>query len=161
MLAAHRAVVDVDVDTGLMKVVQVATAQDVGKAINPLGVIGQIEGGIAQGVGLAVMEELLLKDGRVRNANFTDYLIPTTLDMPPVVADVIEHPHPDGPYGAKGVGEAPTISSTAAVVAAIRAATGRALNRVPVRPDDVVFGAPARSGWRISPGDDPRRAVRA
>ncbi len=161
MVAAHRAVVDVDVDTGLVKVVQVATAQDVGKAINPLGVIGQIEGGIAQGVGLAVMEELLLKDGRVRNANFTDYLIPTTLDMPPVVADVIEHPHPDGPYGAKGVGEAPTISSTAAVVAAIRAATGRALNRVPVRPDDVVFGAPARSGWRISPGDDPRRAARA
>ena len=161
MLAAHRAVVDVDVDTGMVKVVQVATAQDVGKAINPLGVIGQIEGGIAQGVGLALMEELVLKDGRIRNASFTDYLIPTTLDMPPVVADVIEHAHPDGPYGAKGVGEAPTISSTAAVVAALRAATGRALNRVPVRPDDIVFGAPARSGWRIAPGDDPRHAVRA
>ena len=160
MFAAHRAVVDVDVETGLVKVVQVATAQDVGKAINPLGVIGQIEGGIAQGVGLAVMEELIVEKGRIRNASFTDYLIPTILDMPPVIADVIEHPHPDGPYGAKGVGEAPTISSTAAVVAAIRAATNRDLERVPVRPDDIVFGTSSRSGWRIAPGDDPRRAVR-
>ena len=161
LFAAHRAVVDVDVDTGLVKVVQVATAQDVGKAINPVSVVGQIEGGIAQGLGLAVMEEVLLRDGLVRNASFTDYLLPTTLDMPPVVTVLIEHPHPDAPYGAKGVGEPPTISSTPAIVAAIRAATGRELNRVPVRPDDIVFGAPYRSGWRITPGDDPRRAVRA
>ena len=144
-----------------MKVVQVATAQDVGKAINPVAVVGQIEGGIAQGLGLAVMEEVQLRDGHVRNASFTDYLLPTTLDMPPVVAVLIEHPHPDAPYGAKGVGEPPTISSTPAIVAAIRAATGRELNRVPVSPDDIVFGAPYRSGWRIAPGDDPRRAVRA
>src|SRR5438132_4420657 len=161
LFAAHRAVVDVDVDTGLVKVVQVATAQDVGKAINPVAVVGQIEGGIAQGLGLAVMEEVQLRDGHVRNASFTDYLLPTTLDMPPVVAVLIEHPHPDAPYGAKGVGEPPTISSTPAIVAAIRAATGRELNRVPVSPDDIVFGAPYRSGWRIAPGDDPRRAVRA
>ena len=161
LFAAHRAVVDVDVDTGLVKVVQVATAQDVGKAINPVAVVGQIEGGIAQGLGLAVMEEIQLRDGQVRNASFTDYLLPTTLDMPPVVTDLIEHPHPDAPYGAKGVGEPPTISSTPAIVAAIRAATGRPLNRVPVRPDDIVFGEPFRSGWRIAPGDDPRRARRA
>jgi CO/xanthine dehydrogenase Mo-binding subunit len=161
LFAAHRAVVDVDVDTGLVKVVQIATAQDVGKAINPVAVVGQIEGGIAQGLGLAVMEEVVLRDGLVRNASFTDYLLPTTLDMPPVVTELIEHPHPDAPYGAKGVGEPPTISSTPAIVAAIRAATGKELNRVPVRPDDIVFGAPYRSGWRIAPGDDPRRAVRA
>jgi CO/xanthine dehydrogenase Mo-binding subunit len=161
LFAAHRAVVDVDVDTGLVKVVQVATAQDVGKAINPVAVVGQIEGGIAQGLGLAVMEEVQLRDGLVRNASFTDYLLPTTLDMPPVVTELIEHPHPDAPYGAKGVGEPPTISSTPAIVAAIRAASGRELNRVPVRPDDIVFGVPYRSGWRIAPGDDPRRAVRA
>jgi CO/xanthine dehydrogenase Mo-binding subunit len=160
LFAAHRAVVDVDVETGLVKVVQIATAQDVGKAINPLAVIGQIEGGIAQGLGLAVMEEVQLQDGRVRNASFTDYLLPTTLDMPPVVVDLIEHPHPDAPYGAKGVGEPPTISSTPAIVAAIRDATGRELNRVPVRPDDIVFGASYRSGWRILPGDDPRQAAR-
>jgi len=161
LFAAHRAVVDVDIETGLVKVVQVATAQDVGKAINPVAVVGQIEGGIAQGLGLAVMEEVQLRDGQVRNASFTDYLLPTTLDMPPVVSELIEHPHPDAPYGAKGVGEPPTISSTPAIVAAIRAATGRELNRVPVRPDDIVFDTPYRSGWRIVPGDDPRRAVRA
>jgi CO/xanthine dehydrogenase Mo-binding subunit len=160
LFAAHRAVVDVDVRTGLVKVVQVATAQDVGKAINPVAVIGQLEGGIAQGLGLAVMEEVQLKDGNVRNASFTDYLLPTMLDMPPVVCDLIEHPHPDAPYGAKGVGEPPTISSTPAIVAAIRAATGRELDRVPVRPDDIVFGDASRSGWRIIPGEDPRKARR-
>ena len=161
LFAAHRASVDVDLDTGLVKVVQVATAQDVGKAINPIAVVGQLEGGIAQGLGLAVMEEVILKDGAVKNASFTDYLLPTALDMPPVVADVIEHPHPDAPYGAKGVGEPPTISSTPAIVAAIRAATGRELNRVPVRPDDIVFGTVARSGWAIVAGMDPRLATRA
>ncbi len=160
LFAAHRATVDVDTGTGLLKVVQVATAQDVGKAINPSAVIGQIEGGIAQGLGLAVMEEVVLHEGEVRNASFTDYLLPTMLDMPPVLADVIEHPHPDAPYGAKGVGEPPTISSTPAIVAAIRAATGRELNRVPVRPDDIVFGTVARAGWRIVPGTSPLTAVR-
>ncbi|HEV2249411.1 MAG TPA: molybdopterin cofactor-binding domain-containing protein [Candidatus Limnocylindria bacterium] len=160
LFAAHRASVDVDPGTGLVKVVQVATAQDVGKAINPVAVIGQLEGGIAQGLGLAVMEEVILKDGAVKNASFTDYLLPTALDMPPVVTDVIEHPHPDAPYGAKGVGEPPTISSTPAIVAAIRAATGRELNRVPVRPDDIVFGTVARSGWAIVAGMDPRAATR-
>ncbi len=160
LFAAHRAVVDVDVDTGLVKVVQIATAQDVGKAINPLAVIGQLEGGIAQGLGLAVMEEVQLKDGAVRNASFTDYLLPTMLDMPPVLCDLIEFPHPDAPYGAKGVGEPPTISSTPAIVAAIRAATGRALERVPVRPDDIVFGASSHSGWRVVAGEDPRGAER-
>ena len=155
LFAAHRASVDVDLGTGLVKVVQVATAQDVGKAINPVAVIGQLEGGIAQGLGLAVMEEVVLEDGQVKNASFTDYLLPTFLDMPPVVADVIEHPHPDAPYGAKGVGEPPTISSTPAIVAAIRAATGRELNRVPVRPDDIVFGTVARSAWRAIPGAPP------
>ncbi|OLC51712.1 MAG: hypothetical protein AUH85_18550 [Chloroflexi bacterium 13_1_40CM_4_68_4] len=161
LFAAHRAVVDVDPETGLVKVVQIATAQDVGKAINPAAVIGQIEGGIAQGLGLAVMEEVQLRDGKVLNPSFTDYLLPTILDMPPVVADVIEHPHPDAPYGAKGVGEPPTISSTPAIVAAIREATGRTLNRVPVRPDDIVFGNVARSGWQVEPGADPRGARRA
>lgn len=134
---AHRAVVDVDPDLGLVKVVQVATAQDVGIALNPLSVIGQIEGGIAQGLGLAVMEELIITDGRLRNGSFTDYLLPTTLDMPPVVATLIEQPDPMAPLGAKGVGEPPTISSTPAIVAAIRDATGRDLTRVPVRPADI------------------------
>jgi xanthine dehydrogenase D subunit len=136
---AHRAVVDVDVELGLVKVVQIATAQDVGRALNPLSVLGQIEGGIAQGVGLAVMEEIIQVDGHVRNANFTDYLLPTMLDMPDVVVSLVEEPDPMAPLGAKGVGEPPCISSTPAVVAAIRDAIGKDLTRVPVRPADIAL----------------------
>jgi CO/xanthine dehydrogenase Mo-binding subunit len=136
--AAHRAVVDVDAELGLVRVVEIATAQDVGRAINPQAVEGQIEGGIAQGLGLALMEEIQVVDGRVRNASFTDYLIPTVLDMPPVELDVLELADPGAPYGLRGVGEPPTISSTPAIVAALRAATGAELPRVPVRPDDIV-----------------------
>ena len=139
---AHRAVVDVDPELGLVKVIQIATAQDVGNALNPLSVTGQIEGGIAQGLGLAVMEEIIQVDGVIRNANFTDYLLPTFLDMPPVVATLIEQPDPHAPLGAKGVGEPPCISSTPAIVAAIRDALRQAgvdapLDRVPVRPADI------------------------
>jgi CO/xanthine dehydrogenase Mo-binding subunit len=108
-------------------------------------VTGQIEGGIAQGVGLAVMEEIIVEEGRVRNPSFTDYLLPTPLDMPPVVQTWIEVPERGAPYGAKGVGEPPTISSTGAVVAAIRQATGLPLNRIPVRPDDIAL-SPTGSG---------------
>ncbi|HEX6422087.1 MAG TPA: xanthine dehydrogenase subunit D [Acidimicrobiales bacterium] len=138
VFAAHRAVVDVDPDLGLVRVVQVATGQDVGKVLHPVQVIGQIEGGIAQGVGLAVMEEIVLDRGLVRNPSFTDYLVPTAADAPEVLATCIEQPEPGAPFGAKGVGEPPTISSTPAVVAAIRDATGVDLTRVPVRPWDLV-----------------------
>ncbi|TMG14825.1 MAG: xanthine dehydrogenase subunit D [Chloroflexi bacterium] len=137
--AAHRAVVDVDSELGLLKVVELATAQDVGKAINPLAVQGQLEGGAAQGLGLAVMEEIQVKDGVIRNPSFTDYLLPTILDMPPVRMDILELGDPNSPYGLKGVGEPPTISSGPAIVAAIRAATGRELAHVPVRPHDITL----------------------
>jgi CO/xanthine dehydrogenase Mo-binding subunit len=136
--AAMKVVAEVDVELGLTRVVWIGTAQDVGKAMNPQAVFGQIEGGTAQGLGLALMEELLTRDGVITNASFTDYLIPTALDMPPVAADLVEEPEPDAPYGAKGVGEPPTVVSTAAIVAALRDATGRELTRVPVRPDDIV-----------------------
>ena len=138
--AAHRAVVDVDADLGLLRTVEVATTQDVGRILNPVQALGQIEGGIAQGVGLAVMEEMVLDGGRVRNASFTDYLIPTALDMCDVrVARLVEEPEPGAPFGAKGIGEPPTISSTPAVVAAVRRATGLPLNRVPIRPADIAL----------------------
>ena len=135
---AHRAVVDVDPELGLVKVIQIATAQDVGRALNPMSVIGQIEGGIAQGLGLAVMEEIIMSEGRVKNPSFTDYLLPTFLDMPDVIASLIEEPDPIAPLGAKGVGEPPTISSTPAIVAAIRDAIGKPIDRVPVRPTDII-----------------------
>ncbi len=138
--AAHRAVVDVDVDLGLVRVVDVTTAQDVGRVLNPVQLTGQIEGGTSQGVGFAVMEEIVLAGGLVKNPSFTDYIIPTALDSPPVrIAGLIEEHEPGSPLGAKGAGEPPSISSSAAVAAAIRDATRLELNRIPVRPQDIAL----------------------
>ena len=136
--SAHRAVVDVDVELGLVRVVELATAQEVGRAMNPQALEGQIEGGSAQGLGIALMEEIVVRDGEILNASFTDYLLPTTLDMPRVVMDVLEHADPVAPYGLKGVGEPPNITTPPAVVAAVRAASGVALARMPVRPEHIV-----------------------
>ncbi|MFE7466864.1 xanthine dehydrogenase family protein molybdopterin-binding subunit [Streptomyces sp. NPDC057499] len=135
--AAHRAVVEVDTELGLVKVVELACAQDVGKALNPLSVQGQIQGGTTQGLGVAVMEEIIVdpRTAKVRNPSFTDYLIPTILDTPTIPVDVLELADDHAPYGLRGVGEAPTLSSTPAVLAAIRNATGLELNRTPVRPE--------------------------
>jgi xanthine dehydrogenase D subunit len=136
-VAAQRAVVDVDPDLGLVRVVRIDTAQDVGRAINPQQVLGQVEGGIAQGLGMALTEEVVTEQGRIRNASFTDYLLPTILDVGDVEAVLIEEPSPWGPFGAKGMAELPTMGATPAILAAVRAATGCALTRTPVRPQDI------------------------
>ena len=136
-VAVHRAAVDVDPELGLIRVVQIDTVQDVGFMINPRSVVGQIEGGIMQGVGLAALEEIVIEEGVIKNPTFTDYLLPTFLDAPHIEVQVVEEPSAFGPFGAKGVGEPPTVSSTAAVVAAVRAATGLELNRTPVRPEHI------------------------
>ncbi|GAB3285528.1 xanthine dehydrogenase subunit D [Parasphingorhabdus pacifica] len=141
--SAHRAIVDVDVELGLVKVVRLDCVQDVGKAVNPDAVIGQIQGGSAQGLGLAVMEEVLVDGGGIRNPSFTDYLIPTILDMPPMEIEILERGDPNAPYGLRGVGEPPTISTTPAVVSAIRAATGEPLPHTPVAPEHIA-GSTAR-----------------
>ncbi|MFI2261152.1 xanthine dehydrogenase family protein molybdopterin-binding subunit [Streptomyces tubercidicus] len=135
--AAHRAVVEVDTELGLVKVIELACAQDVGKALNPLSVVGQIQGGTTQGLGVAVMEEIIVdpKTAKVKNPSFTDYLIPTILDTPTIPVDVLELADEHAPYGLRGIGEAPTLSSTPAVLAAIRDATGLELNKTPVRPE--------------------------
>ena len=141
--SAHRAVVDVDLELGLVRVAELATVQEVGRAMNPQALEGQIQGGTAQGLGLALLEEIQVKDGKVLNASFTDYLLPTILDMPPMQIEVLEHADPDAPYGLKGVGEPPHISTPPAVVAALRAASGRPLTRIPVRPEHIVGLEPA------------------
>ncbi|GLF97902.1 molybdopterin-dependent oxidoreductase [Streptomyces yaizuensis] len=140
--AAHRAVVEVDTELGLVKVVELACAQDVGKALNPLSVEGQIQGGTTQGLGIAVMEEIVVDPvtARVRNPSFTDYLIPTILDTPAIPVEMLELADDHAPYGLRGVGEAPTLSATPAVLAAIRSATGLPLDRVPVRPEHLTGG---------------------
>ncbi len=134
---AHRAVVDVDPELGLVKVVQIATAQDVGIALNPMSVIGQIEGGIAQGLGLAVMEEIILTDGLVRNASFTDYLLPTMLDMPPVVASDDRATRPDGTDGCQGGRRAAVHLVDTGDRRGHSRCDRRDLHRVPVRPSDI------------------------
>jgi CO/xanthine dehydrogenase Mo-binding subunit len=136
---AHRAVVDVDVELGLARVVELACAQDVGRAINPLALEGQLHGGSVQGLGLALTEELVAEDGVVTASDLGAYRIPTAMDAPPMPTVVLELPNPDAPYGLRGAGEMPSVSSTPAIVAALRAATGLALTRVPVRPQDLAL----------------------
>jgi CO/xanthine dehydrogenase Mo-binding subunit len=143
--AAERAVVEVDTELGIARVLHVAAAIDAGKVLNPPGFEGQIEGGTAQGLGFALMEELQAEQGVIRNPSFTDYLIPTFLDTPHVETYAVQEPDPGTPYGLKGIGEAPAIVSTAAVVAALRDATGRELNRAPVTPDDLTGLRPPRA----------------
>jgi xanthine dehydrogenase D subunit len=134
---AHRAVVDVDVELGVARVAELACAQDVGRAINPLAVEGQLEGGGMQGLGLALMEEMVVDGGVVLSRSLGEYRIPTIVDAPDMPSVVLELGNPDAPYGVTGVGELATITSTPAVMAALRDATGRELARVPARPEDL------------------------
>jgi CO/xanthine dehydrogenase Mo-binding subunit len=128
--AAQLAVVDVDVALGTVKVQRMVAAHDVGCAINPTLIEGQIMGGIAQGLGLALMEDYVAG----RTDNLHDYLIPTIGDMPEIKCILIEDPEPLGPYGAKGVGEPALVPTAPAILSAIRHATGARLTRVPVLP---------------------------
>jgi CO/xanthine dehydrogenase Mo-binding subunit len=129
--AAQIAVVEVDLDLGTTRVLRIVAAHDVGRAINPQLVVGQIHGGIAQGLGLALMEEFI--PGRTENLH--DYLIPTIGDIPPIETILIEDADPLGPYGAKGVGEPALIATAPAIFNAIAHATGIRLTRAPATPD--------------------------
>ncbi len=135
--SAHRAVVDVDVELGVARVAQLACAEDVGRAVNPLALEGQLEGAGVQGLGLALMEEMVVDEGVVTSRSLGEYRIPTIVDAPELPSLVLELGNPDAPHGVTGVGELATISSTPAVMAALRAATGRPLTRVPARPEDL------------------------
>jgi aldehyde oxidoreductase len=128
--AAQIAEVEVDTELATVKLLHIHAAHDVGRAIHPTLVEGQIHGGIAQGIGLALMEEYV--NGRTDNLH--DYLIPTAGDVPPITVHLIEDPEPLGPWGAKGVGEPALVATAPAILAAIRQATGVRLNEVPVTP---------------------------
>ena len=128
--AAQMAEVEVDTVLGTTKVVEIVAAHDVGRAVNPTLVEGQIHGGIAQGLGMALMEEFI--PGRTENLH--DYLIPTAGDMPAIKTYLIEDAEPNGPFGAKGVGEPALIATAPAILSAIRHATGARLTRLPVLP---------------------------
>ena len=131
---AQIAHIEVDIALGTVRVLRIVAAHDVGRAINPALVEGQIHGGIAQGIGLALMEEYI--PGRTDNLH--DYLIPTIGDVPPIDTILIEQPDPLGPYGAKGVGEPALIATAPAILNAIADATGARLTQIPATPDRVL-----------------------
>jgi len=129
--------VEVDTETGETRVLAVHSAHDAGKVINPTTGEGQIEGGVVQGLGYALVEEHALKDGRILNDQFSTYIIPTPLDVPDIHAILVERPWAWGPYGAKGLGETPIIAVAPAVTAAICHAVGVRLDEIPATPERV------------------------
>ena len=148
--STHMAEVLVDVETGEVDVTDYVAAFDVGKAINPKALEGQIEGGVAMGLGYALMEEVVMADGMPQNLNLQDYLIPTTLDIPDIKPIVLEVENKLGPYGAKGIGEMPNIPATPAILNAITDACGGRVRSLPADPERVFMamreagGAPER-----------------
>jgi CO/xanthine dehydrogenase Mo-binding subunit len=143
--AAQVACVEVDLGLGTVKVRRIVAAHDVGRAINPALVEGQIHGGIAQGLGLALMEEFI--PGRTENLH--DYLIPTFGDMPEIEILLIEDREPLGPYGAKGIGEPALIPTAPAILGAIRHATGVMIRKVPALPHRI-YEALAAAGKAVA-----------
>jgi len=130
---AHMAEIEVDTELGTVRVLKVTAAHDVGRAINPTLIEGQIEGGVAQGLGMALMEEFFPGKGE----NLHDYLIPSAGDIPPVESILIEDPSPIGPFGAKGIGEQAVIPTAPAILSALHDAVGIRLRRIPATPDRV------------------------
>ncbi len=137
VFGAHGVEVEVDVETGAVRVLRVVAAHDVGRAINPMQVEGQIEGGVLQGLGYALYEEVLLRDGAMANANFLDYRMPGPQDLPRIEPVIVETDDPSGPFGAKGIGEPPLVPVAAAVANAIADATGVRLRELPMTTERV------------------------
>lgn len=138
MFGAQAAEVEVDLRTGSLRVLKVAAAHNVGRAINPLNCVQQIEGGVVQGVSNALYEEIVRKDGRILNPNFHDYKIATAMDIPEVVPILVEEPDPQGPFGAKGIGEPAIIPTGVAVSNAFADATGIRSRHMLLKPETVL-----------------------
>ena len=143
--AAQAVEVEVDTYTGNVKVLDVHVAQDVGKVLNPLGLAGQIEGGVIMGMGYALTEELIVEKGRILNPSFHDYKLPTACDIPEIHFYPVETNDSAGPYGAKGVGEAPLIPTAAAIANAVSNAIGVKINNLPITPEKVLKAINIRS----------------
>jgi len=144
---AHLAEIEVDIELGTVKVLKITAAHDVGRAINPTLIEGQIEGGVAQGIGMALMEEFFPGKGE----NLHDYLIPSGGDIPPVESILIEDQSPIGPFGAKGIGEQAVIPTAPAVLNALHDAIGIRVRKIPATPDRVraaILSAGAAGGLR-------------
>jgi xanthine dehydrogenase molybdenum-binding subunit len=133
--AAQAAQVEVDLETGETSVLRVIAANDVGKVINPLGFLGQVEGGVMMGLGNAITEHFIVEKGRIFTDRLARYRMPGILHTPEIISIPVEHPAADGPYGAKGVGEISSIPTTPAITNAIYNACGVRIKRLPVDQD--------------------------
>ncbi|HHY93601.1 MAG TPA: xanthine dehydrogenase family protein molybdopterin-binding subunit, partial [Firmicutes bacterium] len=143
--------VAVDPSTGQVEVLRLVSCQDVGREINPRLLRGQVGGGVQMGLGYALMEELILEEGRIQTRNLSQYIVPTVLDVPELESLTVEVPDPTGPYGAKGVGEMTTLPTAPAILNAIRDATGVEMTELPARGERV---------WRTLQAQQARRAER-
>jgi CO/xanthine dehydrogenase Mo-binding subunit len=142
--STQMAEVEVDVKTGMVEVLKLVASFDIGKAINPLMVEGQIEGGVMMGLGYALMEEVIMTEGLIQNLNLQDYIIPTALDVPEIQPIIIEYPNIHGPFGAKGIGEMPNIPAAPAITNAIANATGGRIYDLPAHCERVYLAVQKR-----------------
>jgi xanthine dehydrogenase molybdenum-binding subunit len=136
--AAQAAEVEVNTNTGEVRVLRVIAANDVGKAINPLGLEGQMEGGVMMGLGNALTEEFIVEDGQVFTDRMARYRVPSIIFTPEITTIVVEHPTKSGPYGAKGVGEIVSIPTTPAITNAVYNAVGIRIDRLPVDQAEII-----------------------
>jgi xanthine dehydrogenase molybdenum-binding subunit len=141
--------VEVDTETGVVRPIKITTAHDAGRVLNQLGIEGQVEGGVAMGLGYGLTEELRVREGRITNADFRDYRLMTAPEMPEVEMHFIETNAPEGPFGAKGIGEAPAICTAPALANAVHDAIGIRFTRLPLTPERVLLSL--RAGREILP----------
>lgn len=153
----HAAEVQVDPGTGQVTVLRYAAAHDMGFAVNPLLAGGQMHGGAVQGIGMALMEEILYRDGQVQNRNWTDYKLPTYADVPDIQDIIVEHPIPGGPFGMKGLGESPVIEPPGALANAIRRAAGVRLYSLPMTAEKILFAMEQEAQPATSTNSTPTR----
>jgi len=138
VFGAQIAEVEVDTETGEVEIVKITAVRESGRALNPLLAEGQVEGGVAMGVGYALIEEMVVEQGRVKNPQLVDYVIPTALDVPEIVTSIVERPDPTGPFGAKGIGEPSLLPTAPAIVNAIQDAVGVRIRDLPATPEKIL-----------------------
>ena len=148
--------VEVDPDTWQVKPTAFTTVHEIGKAIHPMLASGQIEGGSAQGIGYALFEEVVMRDGRMANCQLTNYIVPTTLDTPAIDVVMLENPYKHGPFGAKGVGEMPIDGPAPAIINALRH-MGIDLREIPATPEKIMAASAERTGSGITKSRSARR----
>ena len=165
VFATQIAEVEVDTETGQVEILKITAVHDCGTAINPMMVEGQVEGGVAMGVGCAMMEEMVVEQGRVKNPQLTDYVVPTALDVPEIVTMIVERPEPTGPFGAKGVGECAPLPTAPAIVNAIQDAVGVRIRDLPATPEKILKALEEKTSREKNKADElmaiPENALEA